>query len=139
MRTILALACLCAVAVADDAKELKTLNGTWKVEKAEIDGADQTDAFKVAVMVLDNGTYDVSFGDMKDKGTLSVDATKTPKTMDVKGTDGTNKGKSYPCIYELKDDKLTICYGLDEKTRPAKFESAKESNTMLVVYKREKK
>jgi uncharacterized protein (TIGR03067 family) len=58
--------------------------------------------------------------------------------MDITGDDGPNKGKKYPSIYELKDDTLTICYGLDEKSRPAKFETAKGSGTMLVVYKRKK-
>ena len=31
----------------------------------------------------------------------------SPKAMEVTGTDGPNKGKTFPAIYELKGDTLT--------------------------------
>jgi uncharacterized protein (TIGR03067 family) len=124
------------VALADDAKELKSLDGTYMTEKVTIKGGDQSEGFKDVKLVIADGKYTVTAFGTEDKGTVTVDAGKTPKAMDIEGTDGPNKGKKYPAIYEFKDGTLTICYGLDEKTRPTKFESTKETDTMLVVYKR---
>ena len=135
---VVALFAVASFAVADDKKDMKALNGTWTVEKAEVEGSDQTTAFSTAKLELTDGKYTSEFAGLKDEGTFTTDPTKTPKTMDITGGEGPNKGKKFPSIYELKDDTLTICYGLDEKTRPTKMETAKGSNTMLAVYKRKK-
>jgi uncharacterized protein (TIGR03067 family) len=134
-----ALVFAAAPALADDKAELKALSGTWKVEKAEIEGKDQTEIFKTFTLLVDNEKYTVEFGEVKDVGTVTIDSAKKPKTMDIVGKEGVNKGKKYPSIYELKGDTLTVCYSLDEKARPEKFETKAESKTMLVTYKREKK
>ena len=59
--------------------------------------------------------------------------------MDVLGTEGPNKGKTFPSIYELDGDTLKICYTLEGKDRPAGFESKEGTETLLVTYKRAKK
>ena len=131
--------CLVAFAsasFADEKAELKAIAGTWVVEKFEIDGSDMTDNFKSLMLVLDGNKYSVTIGELKDNGTMTVDGSKTPKEMDITGTEGPNKGKKYLCIYELKDGKLKVCYSTDEKKRPTKFETAKDSNAMLAVYKK---
>jgi hypothetical protein len=45
---VVALLAVAPFAVADDKKELKALDGTWTVEKAEVEGSDQTAAFSAA-------------------------------------------------------------------------------------------
>ncbi|MGL4421883.1 MAG: TIGR03067 domain-containing protein [Gemmataceae bacterium] len=139
MIATLMLSLVMSSAPMDNESELKAVAGVWKPEKVTIDGGDQTGAFAAAKLTLDKENYTVEFGAMKDIGIIKIDATKMPKTMDITGTKGPNEKKTYLCIYELKDDTFTVCYGLDEKVRPTKFESAKDSNTMLIVYKREKK
>lgn len=136
MRTLAALMLLAAPLAADDAADLKALAGTWIAESFEIEGADMTENFKNLTLTIDGKNYTVTVGELKDVGTLKIDSSKTPKTMDVTGTEGTNKGRTYVCIYELKDGKLTICYSMDDKNRPAKFETAKNSMTMLAVYRK---
>ena len=59
--------------------------------------------------------------------------------MDIKGTDGPNKGKTIKTIYKIDGDTVTLCYELGGDGRPTKFESKPESKQFLVVYKREKK
>ena len=60
--------------------------------------------------------------------------------MEIKSeTGGPLKGKTIPAIYELKGDGLTICYDMELKAKPAKFESPADSQVLLVPYKREKK
>jgi uncharacterized protein (TIGR03067 family) len=138
MRFALALAALfvTSISFADDKADMKAISGTWVAEKFEIEGSDMTDKFKELNLVMEDGKYTVTIGEQKDVGTVTIDSSKTPKAMDVVGTEGPNKGKKYLCIYELKDGKLTVCYSTDEKNRPTKFESAKDSKTMLVVYKK---
>lgn len=140
MKTLAVTLMILAVApvLADDKADLKALAGTWSPEKFEIEGTDMSDGFKNLTLAIEDGKYTVTIGTMTDKGTVSVDSSKTPKHMDVTGTEGTNKGKKYLCIYEIKDGKLTICYSMDEKNRPTKFETAKDSKTMLAVYKMKK-
>ena len=58
--------------------------------------------------------------------------------MEIKGTDGPNKGKTIPAIYELKDDTMRVCYDLNEKKRPTEFKTKAGTNLYLVTYKREK-
>jgi uncharacterized protein (TIGR03067 family) len=121
---------------ADEKDELKAVAGTWLVEKAELDGADATGFLKAFTLILDGDTYTLDDNGKKDKGTIKVDGTKTPKTMDITGgPDSPVKGKTFPCIYEVKDGKLTVCYGMDFKTRPTEFKADKDSQRLLVVYR----
>jgi uncharacterized protein (TIGR03067 family) len=130
-----ALLMLAAVpSIADDKAELKSIAGTWVPEKFEIEGSDMTEKFNSVVLEMDGEKYTVTVGTLTDKGTVSIDSSKTPKHLDVTGTEGVNAGKKYLCIYEIKDGKLTICYSMDDKNRPTKFETAKDSKTMLAVY-----
>ena len=62
-----------------------------------------------------------------------------PRGLDVIGTDGPNKRKTFLAIYELKSDKLKVCYDLSGKSRPAKFESETKTLLFLAEYKRIKK
>jgi uncharacterized protein (TIGR03067 family) len=58
--------------------------------------------------------------------------------MDVKGTKGPNKGKTFPAIYEVKGDTLRVCYDLDGKERPREFKTEKGKKYFLVTYERDK-
>ena len=127
---------LCPAARADDFKDLK---GTWKVEKAVFMGNDSTALFGTAVLTIDEGKYTVAFGGMEDKGTLKLDAGKSPKQMTITSTEGTNKDKTFRAIYEVTGDTLKVCYELEGKEPPAKFESKEGTNTLFVTYKRDKK
>ena len=131
---------LCGPTAAEEKKDdAKAMNGLWNVEKATFRGTDATDAFKEAKLTITDGKYSVEFSGQTDEGTLKLDATKKPKTMDVLCTEGPNKGKTFPSIYELDGDTLKICYTLEGKDRPAGFESKEGTETLLVTYKRAKK
>src|ERR671931_19222 len=73
---------------------------------------DKADAFKAAVLTMEDGKYTVDFAGGQDKGTVAVDVAKKPKQMTIAGTDGPNKGKTIPAVYELSGDMLKICYQL---------------------------
>ena len=58
--------------------------------------------------------------------------------MTVTGTEGPNRGKIFPCIYELQGDTLRICYDLSCAKRPAEFKTAVGTRLYLVTYARNK-
>jgi uncharacterized protein (TIGR03067 family) len=125
-----------ADATADDWKKLA---GTWKVESAVLNGDDATAAFKEAVLTIEERKYNVGFAGTTDLGTLALEPAKKPKQMTIKGTDGPNKGKTIPAIYEVDGDTLKVCYALGGKDPPTDFKSTAENKTMLVTYRRDKK
>lgn len=136
--------CLTVSARADEKADadLKALVGKWRVEKSELGGKDITEVLKVLKFeISEGGKYLAQHGENKDEGTFTVDPSKSPKQMVVKGNGGPNKGKTIKAIYKLDGDTLTICYNFDadKGDYPAKFESKPDTMLLLTTYKREKK
>ena len=136
--------CVAAGFACDEKDKLKQeqqkLAGTWKVKSAELGGkAMSAELTKSWSLTLTDDKYIVMVGTMKDEGSVTIDLEKSPPTMDIKGENGPNKGKTMLAIYELKDDTLKVCYDLAGKTRPTEFESKADSKRFFVTYTREKK
>src|SRR5439155_25095046 len=124
---------------ADEKEELKKLQGTWQMTSAELGGRKWPDELvKVTKMALVDEKYTVTVGEQPDKGTFKLDPNAKPAAMDIIGTDGPNKGKTFPAIYELSGDMLKVCYALEGKDRPTKFETKMGTALFLVTYKRSK-
>jgi len=134
MKTILSLISLACIATSASA-DLKKINGTWKPISGEAGGRPMTKAFlDKMVIVIKDGTYDYDEGNGHDIGTLK-DVPGKPQGMDITGTKGPNKGKTYVTLYKLEGKTLTICYGLDGK-RPKAFDAKGKGSTMLIKYQR---
>ena len=130
---------LTAFAEAPNDADAKAVQGTWRPIKAELAGQPMDDAVMKSISLeLQDGKYKVLVGDKPDIGTYTLDASTTPKSIDVTGTEGPNKGKTFPAIYELgKDqngDTLRICYDLSGKKRPSEFKSKAGTKLYLVTY-----
>jgi uncharacterized protein (TIGR03067 family) len=123
----------------DADKDAKALEGKWTPASAELAGAKLSDAqLKAISLTVAAGKYTVQAGKSTDRGTLKLDPTAKPKSMDIVGTDGPNKGKTLLAIYEVQQDTLRICYDLEGKKRPTDFTTSKEKPFFLVVYQRAK-
>jgi uncharacterized protein (TIGR03067 family) len=124
----------------DDAeKDGKALEGTWVPLSAELGGRKFPDeVLKTMKLVMAGEKYTVTVGAQTDQGTVKLDAAQNPKAMDIKGTEGPNKGKNFPAIYELKGDTLRVCYDLSGNKRPAEFKTKEDTQLFLVTYRREK-
>jgi uncharacterized protein (TIGR03067 family) len=121
---------------ADDAADLKD---TWTPLEGTNAGVPLGKALIDAItLVITDGKYQVKVMGNDENGTLKFDAAKTPKTMDISATDGPNKGKTILAIYELTGDTLKVCYDIKGAGRPTKFESTKENEFLIFVYKRKK-
>jgi uncharacterized protein (TIGR03067 family) len=126
-------------------EELKKLQGTWKATSAEMGGKAFTGKAIGMEKARFKGNKMTFLAGEKEVGTFEIKLapSKEPKQMDWV------KDKKYaplPCIYELKDDELRICFPLLPKKgekvkfelrRPASFET-KDKPFGLVVLKREK-
>jgi uncharacterized protein (TIGR03067 family) len=137
-------ACLLALSLTQTPQakpdDATAMEGSWVIEKAEMGGTPfPAEVTKDMTLVLTKGGYVLKTKGPEDKGTTAVDATKSPKQLDIKGTDGPNKGKTLLCIYTLDGDTLTVCYDLSGKARPTEFKSATGTQQFLATYKRVKK
>jgi uncharacterized protein (TIGR03067 family) len=93
---------------------------------------------KTIKLVVKGDTYLVTVGPAPDRGTVKLDVSAKPKAMDITGTEGPNKGKLIPAIYETNGDTLRVCYDLSGKSRPKAFKTETGTQLFLVIYQREK-
>ena len=126
---------------ADDAaaqKDLAQLAGEWQMVSGVADGFSIPDemarnfkrACKDGEVTVTNGPQLVM------RAKITVDPTKTPKTIDFQIIDGPTKGKTQLGIYELKDDQLKSCFGAPDAARPTDFASKPGDAWTLTVWKR---
>tara|TARA_B100000809_G_scaffold98501_1_gene96990 strand:+ start:514 stop:984 length:471 start_codon:yes stop_codon:yes gene_type:complete len=126
-------------AVEEPKGEQPSLTGTWQVESAILDGqAFPKEVTGTMTLRMRGGRYEAHVGGQIDRGSYKVNETTSPMQMDIQGIEGVNKGTTFLAIYDWQEEKLRICYSVEEGKRPKKFE-ATQSGRFLVVYAREKK
>ncbi len=123
----------------DDSKDKEAIEGTWLPSTAELAGNKFPDEVRKSIkLVIKDGKYTVTVGQVPDAGTAKLDTSAKPKALDITGTEGPNKGKTIFAIYELDGDTLRVCYDLSGKSRPTEFKTKEGTQLFLVTYKREK-
>jgi uncharacterized protein (TIGR03067 family) len=130
-----------ATLMADDTakKDLDALQGTWKVESLTHAGNEApADDLKQISMVVKDDKYTISAsGKELETGTIKLDPSKKPKTIEFDIATGNDKGKTQLGIYELKDDTFKFCMArAGQKERPTELASTKKNQTILTVAKR---
>ena len=144
-RLLLLLALLLpALLRADDAPNNadKDLEGDWELKSVIRDGQKQ-------FRTLDKGgpLFAMFRGDSLSfntdveirKVTIKVDASKTPKTIDLIPDDGPQKGKTMKGIYEVTGDELRVCHADSGKDRLTALSAKEGSGWTLMTFKRVKK
>lgn len=126
-------------AVWADDPHRDALEGVWLPSSAELGGKAFPDEVRKSIRleIKDNG-YTVTVGGELDRGTCKLDPSTKPKALDITGTEGPNKGKTIPAIYERDGDTLRVCYDLSGKSRPTEFKTAEGTQLFLVEYKLQK-
>ena len=116
---------------------MSQLDGVWTCESATINGRQLDDCVaKSLTLTLDGEQYKTQRGDeVLFDSTYSVDPGQTPPQINMVGI-GELAGKIGKGIYELSDDRLTLCYTMPGDDRPKAFESTEGSNAHLMVWRR---
>jgi uncharacterized protein (TIGR03067 family) len=126
---------------ADDKppKGLEPFQGSWALASLVVNGKemDKTE-LKNTTLSLKGEGYTFAKGTTTNKGTYKVDPTRKPMTLDIIVTDGPDKGKTLPAIYEINGDTMRICLSIKGKDRPTAFESKPDSGTVLETWKKTK-
>jgi uncharacterized protein (TIGR03067 family) len=136
------------VLAGDDAgdKDKAVLRGTWAPVSSESGGnADAEEEFKQYRLTFDGDGFTIEkSGKVMLKGTVNLDAAKTPKQIDMEIVEcpdnPDDKGKSLAGIYEVSGDDLKWCFappGAGE--RPREFATRIGTDDILATFKREKK
>ncbi len=101
----------------------KALQGTWKVTKTSGFTATPPDELKDMKITVKGTDLTAHYGDKTAKATFKLDATTTPRQIDVTVTDGPAdvKGKTFACIYLLEGDVWHIAFRNPGEKRPSEF------------------
>ena len=142
MRTLVSLglvALALGITAADDKKDPTA--GKWVIESVTRDGKADDD-LNGATRVHDGGKYSVKpVAGAKTpavEGTFTIDATKSPATIDMKPGSGRYKDKTLLGIVKVDGDTLTVAFAEPGKDRPATFESKAGSGVVVAVHKKAK-
>src|ERR1043166_564993 len=119
-------------------KDLAQLHGEWTMFSGSADGQPMpAEMAKQMKRVCKGDELTVTMaGNMFFKAKLTVDPTKTPKTIDYDMTEGVNKGKKQLGIYEVNGDTLKSCFAKPDAERPTDFTPGQ--GRTVSTWKREK-
>jgi uncharacterized protein (TIGR03067 family) len=134
----LTLSCLMLLGTApqdDVKKELAKFEGTWQPFYVEADGKELKADIKEHRLVIAGKAF-VFTGDGKQEGTITIDLSKKPPTIDTEVTAGDHKGTKMVGIYEFSKDRLMVCYTAAPGERPTEFRTREKSGLFIVMYKR---
>jgi uncharacterized protein (TIGR03067 family) len=143
MRTLAWVIALAAVApvLGDDAadKEKKKLQGAWvatALRQGDIETPRDVIAKGKVTLTIDGDKFVFETPKETHKGTVAIDPSKSPKTMDLTIPTKDGKGKVIQCIYEWDGENVRMAG--DQDKRPKDFKS-KLGGSIVATFKRAKK
>ena len=144
-RVFLAIAA-CVLLAGDDARDktikadLERLQGTYTMLSLEVDGKSvPEEKLKSSTLTIKGDKYIIKVKEQTYETQMILDPEQKPKTIDMKFLDGANKDKTALGIYKIGDDTFTMCRRLNpDQARPQDFGTWPNTNTFLVVWKKQK-
>ena len=130
------------LAFAYPAEAIQTmLQGNWTAVEAEREGKAAEDVVGHRLSFSAN-RFEIQSKDGKPlyAGTIRIDPTAKPETIDFEHTQGVLNGKVWKGIFAIDGDTLSICDNAQdlEKGRPAALEAKIGSGYVLITFKRAK-
>lgn len=115
-----------------------TLQGDWTIVSVEIEGQPlPMDYLNGARLTVQGQRYSFRLEGIEMEFTCSLDTSKAPHAIDLKVSDGLDKGRVFRGIYKVDQDRYTICRGfLPEQDRPTEFATWPGSGFVMVVWER---
>ncbi len=114
-----------------------SIEGRWQLLRAEQAGEAAPElVVRRTTLSLVAGKYAIWFaGEEMDSGTFETGGLAGALTLLLRGLRGPNAGRTIPCIYQLRGDRLRICYGFNG-TAPTDFATAANDQRYLATYQR---
>jgi uncharacterized protein (TIGR03067 family) len=105
-------------------QDLDLLQGSWTVTALEADGQEVPASMLADARIAVKGNRFTSTGmGAVYQGTLELNASTSPRQIDMKFDAGPEKGNTNPGIYELDGDTWKICLATRGAVRPSSFAS----------------
>ena len=121
-------------------KDLAQLQGEWSMASGFADGQPMPEPMIKQMKRICKGdeTTTLMAGQLYFKAKITIDPSKSPKTIDYEMTEGFTKGKRQLGIYEVDGDSFKSCFAKPGAERPTDFTSKPGDGRTLSVWKREK-
>jgi uncharacterized protein (TIGR03067 family) len=141
------VACLLSttIALAGDkrADDVKNLQGTWQAVYLEANGKKSPDdqVKELQIVVRGDQLFAVRPEGEGKKVKFTLDAGRTPQTIDLSPIDGSDKAKIAAGIYSLKHGQLKLCinlFGKDTTQRPTAFKTHEGDGVGFAILERAK-
>jgi uncharacterized protein (TIGR03067 family) len=122
-------------------KEMAQLQGEWSMVSGSANGQPLPDEMRKQMKRVCKGDEaTTTMGAMVYlKARITIDPSKTPKSIDYLMTEGVTRGKTQLGIYELDGDTFRSCFSAPGDQRPTDFTTKPGDQRTLTVWKREKK
>ena len=120
-------------------KDLARLQGEWTMVSGSADGQPVPDEMRnqmKRVCTKDELTVTMA-GRVYLKAKITLDPSKTPKTIDYQMTDGFTKGQTQLGIYEFDGETFKSSFGKPGGARPTDFTSKAGDGRTVSVWKRQ--
>jgi uncharacterized protein (TIGR03067 family) len=134
----LAFALFALVPLAADAPaEADRLKGIWAAQSITVGGQTLPDdpTRSGMMMIFDGAKYYQRVGqNITEEGTYTVDASRSPKSIDLVVEAGGNSGARQLGLYHLASDELTICLAQPgTRSRPKNIDGKSTTAAMIVL------
>jgi uncharacterized protein (TIGR03067 family) len=113
-------------------EQLRSLEGEWSFEALQIDGTDMPRALIAqSKLLFDGDRFRMESPEGTYDGRFAIDTSMTPMRIDIEFVEGPDAGNWSYGVFELDDDRLTICLGLVGAPRPTVFATRSGSGHAL--------
>jgi uncharacterized protein (TIGR03067 family) len=107
-------------------QDLDLLQGSWTITALEVNGEQMGEEMLRGARIVVKGNRFISTGmGAIYEGQIELDASASPRQLDMKFDAGPEKGNTNLCIYELEGDTWKLCIATHGTVRPDKFASTK--------------
>jgi uncharacterized protein (TIGR03067 family) len=113
-------------------EQLRALEGEWRFEALQVDGADLAGAaFAASRLLIDGDRFRMASPEGQYDGIFTIDISMDPPRIDIDFVEGPEAGHTSYGIFERRGDQLTICLGLTGRGRPKAFVTRRGSGHAL--------